>query len=110
MTNFWAENIGKDNLKEITFPNGWTLYRTCFACPEQYDLKSADDMVIIAYFRLRHGYFSVSCPDCGDDLVYEAHPEGDGIFATEDERTFHLLEALKAVEAYYNKGDKDESN
>lgn len=78
--------------------HGYELKRTCYACPEQYDVYAGDEMV--AYFRLRHGTFRVDVPDCGGDTIYEASPRGDGIFDN-DERVRYLTEAILAVQEYY---------
>lgn len=75
--------------KEI---EGAKLVRTCFACPEQYDVFL--DEVQIGYLRLRHGTFRAEYPDCGGEVVYMASPEGDGIFC-DDERTHFLTEAVQ---------------
>ena len=86
--------------------HGYRLDRTCFACPEQYDVYAGEHLV--AYLRLRHGSFYASCPDVGGDVVYEASPEGDGIF-TDEERVRYLTEAILAVQEYYinRRWDKD---
>lgn len=67
------------------------LELTCSACPEQYDATYSGQQV--GYLRLRHGNFTVECPDVGGKLVYEAQPEGDGIF--EDEERDYYLSAAK---------------
>ena len=77
------------------------LDKTCDACPEQYDAFDESGR-LIGYLRLRHGYFTVQCPDAGGDLVYSAEPEGDGIFG-DIERDIYLLAAKKAIADYYNK-------
>ncbi|MGE3921087.1 MAG: hypothetical protein AB7F64_09205 [Gammaproteobacteria bacterium] len=74
--------------------DGYLLFRTCIACPEQYDVTYYDSQV--AYLRLRHGNFTVSCPDVGGDLIYKASPKGDGIF-DDSEREFYLRRALTAI-------------
>ena len=74
---------------------GLRLQQTCFACPEQYDVYDQEGNQV-AYFRLRHGRFTVESPDCGGELVYMAHPNGDGIFY-DDERMSYLTQAVKAV-------------
>lgn len=51
--------------------------------------------------RLRHGNFTVECPDCGGSLVFEAMSKGDGAFH-DDERGFYLEEARKAILEYYS--------
>ena len=79
--------------------HGYRLVRTCFACPEQYDVF--DDLgQQVAYFRLRHGGFTVDVPDVGGEQVYHANPEGDGIFE-DHERVRYLTEAILAVQEYY---------
>jgi len=79
--------------------NGFRFEKTCDECPEQYDVfDPAGNMV--AYFRLRNGYFRVQCPDVGGTTVYNAATNGDGIFDA-DERVKYLREAILAVEAHY---------
>lgn len=83
---------------------GCRLIRTCFACPEQYDVFYEDQQ--IGYLRLRHGAFRADYPDCGGVTVYEASPQGDGVFEDE-EREQYLLEAVIAIMDYhYNSLDK----
>ncbi len=79
---------------------GYKLIRTCYACPEQYDIFKDGEMV--GYFRLRHGYFYVETPCCGDKLVYESHPEGDGIFE-DHEREKYLTLGIQAIDNHFNK-------
>ena len=75
--------------------DGLKLIRTCYACPEQYDVLDEDHNVV-GYLRLRHGFFRVDYPRCGDETIYEAYPKGDGSFEY-DERKFYLTEAIKAI-------------
>lgn len=75
--------------------NGYKLYLTCYACPEQYDVLDKNDNMV-GYFRLRHGCFTAKSPDVGGKLVYVAYPDGDGIF-TEGERTPELTKAIEAL-------------
>lgn len=80
------------------------LVRTCYAYPEQYDALDKDGNCI-AYLRLRHGSFTVDCPDAGRGCVYEvyqAEPKGDGIFE-DDERELYLDAAKQAIVQYYNR-------
>lgn len=70
------------------------LEQTCGACPEQYDAWLGDQQV--GYLRLRHGHFRVDFPRSGGEIIYRAHPQGDGIFQQE-ERAFFLTEAKKAI-------------
>jgi hypothetical protein len=73
------------------------LVLTCGACPEQYDAFDGDRLV--GYLRLRHGSFTVQCPNTLGQLVYEASPEGDGIFTT-DERDYYLRFAVDAIQRW----------
>lgn len=84
------------------------LLKTCDACPEQYDAFFGGDRV--GYLRLRHGNFTVECPDVGGRLVYEACPYGDGVFEDE-ERDYYLRFAVKAIEDWIAEGKpKKDSN
>lgn len=74
--------------------NGCELVETCGACPEQYDVFYKDEL--IGYLRLRHGYFYAAHPDSSGVKVYEAWPEGDGIFYL-DEREGYLTNAVNAL-------------
>jgi hypothetical protein len=76
------------------------LVRTCEACPEQYDAYLGKD--IVGYLRLRHGTFTVTCPDVGGDDVYVAQPTGDGIF-DDTERELYLQAATHAIIHWLNK-------
>jgi hypothetical protein len=83
---------------------GYVLVRTCYACPEQYDVYDADDTEfknIRAYMRLRHGSFRVECPDVNGTMVYRSEPHGDGIFM-DFERETELTNAIEAVKAFYD--------
>ena len=75
-------------------PAGFTLKRTCFACPEQYDVLK--DGAKVGYLRLRHGEFRADYPDCGGETVFEGSPLGDGLF-DESERAFWLASAVRAI-------------
>jgi hypothetical protein len=76
------------------------LVRTCWACPEQYDVLN-EKKETVGYLRLRHGNFRAWCPNALDEMVYHSEPKGDGIF-DDDERESHLTEAVKAIQNYYN--------
>ena len=84
-----------------------TLECTCDACPEQYDAFLDGDQV--GYLRLRHGYFYASVPDVGGTVVYEAEPNGDGIFEN-DERQFYLNQAKLAIARSLTPITKDNPN
>ena len=81
--------------------NGYTLKQTCGACPEQYDVFKGDEQV--AYFRLRHGYFSARVPNHSGDEVYGSGSMiGDGCFDS-DEREAFLTAAVNAVDEHLAK-------
>jgi hypothetical protein len=86
--------------------NNYRLVATCGACPEQYDVYDGENN-LVAYLRLRHGYFYVSCPDVEGTVVYSAHPEGDGMFK-EHERDYYLDRAMEAIVEYYDGLSKPE--
>ena len=73
-----------------------TLCKTSGACPEQYDAVDEYGRRV-GYLRLRRGYFTVQVPDPSGRTVYEASPEGDGIFE-HDERERYLRAAVDAIE------------
>lgn len=79
---------------------GIRLKKTCDVCPEQYD--AIKDGRTVGYLRLRHGYFSVECPDVCGDLVYSGSPRGDGCF-DDDEREFYLWRALHEIDDWLTK-------
>lgn len=75
----------------------YDLVRTCFACPEQYEVYDKNNKRV-GYLRLRHGEFTAEYPYCGGKTVYESYPDGDGIFE-EYERMFELTKAIEAIHA-----------
>jgi len=80
--------------------NGYELFQTCGACPEQYNVLK--DGVQVAYLRLRHGEFRADVPDVYGETIYESSEmKGDGIFEY-DERDRFLQEAINAIDNYYN--------
>ena len=78
------------------------LERTCFACPEQYDATDEEGNQV-GYLRLRHGRFSVSCPNALDLEVYSAYPKGEGIFEN-DEREYYLKWAVFHIQKWIDAG------
>jgi len=78
----------------------FTLAKTCEACPEQYDVYDETGKQV-AYFRLRHGMFSVDCPDCGGETVYYTGTNSDGMFFSESERQYHFTKAFKKIRKFY---------
>jgi len=79
------------------------LVQTSIACPEQYDAFIGNKK-LVGYLRLRHGYFRVDVPDCGDETIYTAKPKGDGCF-TDDEQDFYLNKAKESIVEWYNKNN-----
>jgi hypothetical protein len=78
--------------------DGYKLTLTCIACPESYDVFDPEGKHV-AYMRLRHGTFTVSCPDYGGDIVYDVRPKGDGIFV-DDERIAYLHAGIHAMQEW----------
>lgn len=68
--------------------------KTGNACPEQYEATMKGRKV--GYLRLRHGAFTVAFPDVGGEIIYEAAPNGDGMFM-DNERDHYLNEAKAAI-------------
>lgn len=94
----------RQTLEEVMESYGLRLGRTCYACPEQYDLKLGDRCV--GYLRLRHGHFRADyyppyTEAYGldlDNICYETEDiKGDGLFHDEEERNEQLFEAQKAI-------------
>jgi len=81
--------------------DGLRLVCTCGACPEQYDVFDATGKQV-GYLRLRHGSFRVDVPTACDETIYEAKPEGNGIFE-DHERAKYLCEAVKAIKTWLAK-------
>lgn len=90
----------------IDMENGIVLKKTCEACPEQYDAYYGP--VKVGYLRLRHGHFTVHCPDHGGKGVYIAQSMGDGAFF-EQEREKHLHAAAEAILRWVNENMHGES-
>lgn len=69
---------------------------TCSAYPEQYDMFF--DGKYVAYFRLRHGSYTVTEPFSVTDpqILYEAYTYGDGEFMG-NEREFFLTMGIASV-------------
>ncbi|MCW2754651.1 MAG: hypothetical protein JWQ32_2062 [Marmoricola sp.] len=81
------------------------LVATCRSCPEQYELRD-DQGTVFAYFRLRGGRYSVTVPDVGGEVVYEADWHDDdpykGGFDSQPEAVQQLsLGLFHVFNAYY---------
>ena len=81
--------------KKLYAKNGFDLQLTCSACPEQYDVLMRGENV--GYLRLRHGRFRVEYPDIPGETIFEAYPNGDGMFE-DNERLVFLTKALRAIQ------------
>jgi hypothetical protein len=53
--------------------------------------------------RLRHSFFYADVPNCGGTTVYESDTIGDGCFDDDEERAFHLTNAIVAIDAELQK-------
>lgn len=84
-------------MKQIQYIKDFKLELTCYACPEQYDVFKQGRL--IGYLRLRHGNFYAACPDVGGTTVYQACPEGDGMF-NQEERLKYLTKAIIAIKKH----------
>lgn len=84
-------------IKKLYAKNGLVIKLTCGACPEQYEVFKDGEQV--AYYRLRHGGFTVDYPSCGGQTIYEDFPNGDGTF-DENKRLIYLTKALREVLKY----------
>jgi len=82
------------------------LVKTCFACPEQYDLFFEDKM--IAYIRLRWGRLYCSVPDVSGKIIYDYQFEDTmkGMFDDENERKKYLKIIKKKINEYYTELNK----
>ncbi len=83
----------------------YKLVRTCYACPEQYDVF--DGEVQVGYLRLRHGAFRAEVVP-SDEVVYDVSTKGDGMFE-DRERVFHLNAACRAIRDRIESRGSDES-
>jgi hypothetical protein len=97
---FSEEKVAHFKKVEV-YINGYRLERTCYACPEQYDVYDQKGTQC-AYIRLRHGLLRVDVPDVGHTIYSTGSVHGDGIFS-DDERLKKLTECiLKMTEWYLN--------
>ena len=83
--------------------------KTCDACPEQYDaFDEAEPEKIVGYLRLRHGTFTVECPDTGGDLVFiERGLASDGCFRSA-ERDHYLTMAAGAIQTWLSRNRQEQ--
>jgi len=97
---------GEQIVSEIKEISGYELRRTCYACPEQYDVYYKGNQV--GYLRLRHGVFTAESPCCGGKQVYSGSPKGDGIF-DDDERDKYLQDAIESIEEWRRNSQTNQS-
>jgi hypothetical protein len=95
----WAYSLKMLNaqmplIKKIYARHGMEIVMTCGACPEQYEVFKDGSQV--AYFRLRHGEFTVTYPDASGEEIFSVEPNGDGTF-DENERLIYLTIAKRAI-------------
>lgn len=76
---------------------GITLKLTCASCPEQYDAYK--DGKLVGYLRVRHGSFTVRCPDVDGVIVYHSGAKNGGNLG-DTERYGKLMSALKAIHCW----------
>jgi len=81
-------------IKKLYAKNGLELKMTGNACPEQYEVFK--DGKQVAYYRLRHGEFTIDHPTACEEEIFAAEPNGDGIFDS-DERLNYLAKAMRIV-------------
>lgn len=81
-------------INKLYAKNGLEIKMTCPACPEQYDIFKNGKQV--AYYRLKHGEFTVDYPTCLKEEIMNESPNGDGIF-DDNERLIYLTKAMRAV-------------
>ena len=104
----FQELFSEDSSEEVETErhlNGFKLIRTCFACPEQYDVYKINEdgsEENVAYLRLRHGQFRAECPFNGTVVYTSTDMRGDGIFMDEERDRF-LNQALEKVKDFYEK-------
>jgi hypothetical protein len=85
--------------------DGITLIETCSSCPEQYDAFD-ENKKQVGYLRLRHGNFTVECPDVWGKCIYEKEVEGYGDFIDEEEREKELTIAVNKIKEWLNNQNK----
>lgn len=90
-----------ENSVSLVF-RGVEFYRTCIACPEQYDAWFEGTQ--IGYVRLRHGTLRADYRDYMGDTVYSS-TIGDGVwqgcFTDDEERCYHLCRIADKLKEKY---------
>lgn len=78
------------------------FFRTCFACPEQYDVWFNDKQ--IGYVRLRWGTLRAYYPDVGGETVFQqtiGTDSWDGMFETDEQRCTTLCKIAEILKEKY---------
>jgi hypothetical protein len=70
---------------EIDGASYW-LDKTCFACPEQYDVYLEKE--VVGYLRLRHGCFTARYPAVDGETVFTVAARGDGVFDDRERQAY----------------------
>jgi hypothetical protein len=81
-------------IEKLYLRHGLEIKLSCGACPEQYEVFK--DGVQVAYYRLRHGEFTVNAPSVFSEQILTVEPNGDGIF-DDNERLKYLTMAMRKV-------------
>lgn len=87
---------------------GFHFHRTCYACPEQYEVYEIGDWdTQVAYVRVRWGVMKVQCPDCGDEEVVRLDLGNDiqGILE-HTERSGYLFLAARSIRVWLNRNSR----
>lgn len=77
-----------------------TLKQICCACPESYDIY--ENSIYIGHIRVRYGRVTFSKlieSNPFDEYVnvYSDSIEGDGLFESDEERSFHLYSIINLL-------------
>jgi len=86
--------------------HGYNLYKTCIACPEQYDVFK--DGKLVGYIRLRGGWLQAFCPDVFLERVYFhefPNDEWKGCFETDEEQDYYLEYVIIAIDDWVRKNE-----
>lgn len=93
----WGFDVQEAQVKLIAklyARHGLDLRLTSIAMPEQYEVFKEGQQV--AYYRLRHGGFTVRYPDHSGKAIYSTEVWGDGTFYP-DERLIYLTRAMRII-------------
>ena len=79
--------------------DGLVFVRTCYACPEQYDVVLQETGEQVGYVRLRWGNLTCEYPDVGGTVIYSANigDEFNGMFESGLQRSACLHDIAKSI-------------